>query len=84
MSEGVRIRPATPEDADRVARVFIASFGTLTSLPKLHTGEETFDLVANTVLRGRRCWPRRRAARSTGFIAMHGDLVELGNSLGDL
>ena len=38
----VRIRAATPEDADVIAEVFIASFDTLTFLPQLHTDAETF------------------------------------------
>jgi ribosomal protein S18 acetylase RimI-like enzyme len=73
----VRIRAATDEDADAVARVFIASFGTLTFLPKLHTDEETFDFIANSVLREQEVLIAETAAVAAGFIAMaHGNFVE--------
>jgi hypothetical protein len=51
VSEKVRIRAATPEDADAIAEVFIASFATLSFLPRLHTNAETIDFVGNKVLR---------------------------------
>ena len=46
MCDEVRIREATQADADALSGVFIASFGTLTFLPKLHTDEETSDFIA--------------------------------------
>jgi ribosomal protein S18 acetylase RimI-like enzyme len=76
VSEGVRIRPARGEDADHIARLFIASRATLTFLPKLHTNEETFDFIANTVLRDQEVLVAEMGGEITGFIAMHGDLVE--------
>jgi ribosomal protein S18 acetylase RimI-like enzyme len=73
----VRIRAATDEDADAVARVFIASFGTLTFLPKLHTDEETFDFIANSVLREQEVLIAEVSGVAAGFIAMvHGNFVE--------
>ena len=77
MSDEVRIRAATHEDADAVARVFIASFGTLTFLPKLHTDEETFDFIANTVLREQEVLVAEIGRAPGGFVAMgHGNFVE--------
>ena len=80
MSDEVRIRAATQEDADGIARLFIASFGTLTFLPKLHTDDETSDFIANTVLREQEVLVAETGdAPSTpvGFVAMaHGNFVE--------
>ena len=42
MNEWLRIRPAGREDADPIARLFLASKATLTFLPNIHTDEETF------------------------------------------
>ena len=73
----VRIRAAEPEDADAVADVFIASFGTLTFLPKLHTDEETVDFITNTVLREHEVLVAELDGRIAGFAAMSkGDLLE--------
>jgi ribosomal protein S18 acetylase RimI-like enzyme len=73
----VRIRAATDEDADALARVFIASFGTLTFLPKLHTDEETFDFIANSVLPEQEVLIAEIGGAPAGFVAMaHGDFVE--------
>jgi ribosomal protein S18 acetylase RimI-like enzyme len=74
---GVRIRTATQADAEDLARVFIASFGTLTFLPKLHTDEETFDFIANSVLREQEVMVAESGGAPAGFIAMaHGNVVE--------
>jgi ribosomal protein S18 acetylase RimI-like enzyme len=45
----VEVRLAGPDDADAVAEVYIASFGTLAFLPKLHTDEETRALILRAV-----------------------------------
>lgn len=74
MSE-VRIRAASPEDADAVAAVFIASFGTLTFLPRLHTDDETVDFITNTVMAEQEVAEVGEAI--VGFVAMsHGDHLE--------
>jgi ribosomal protein S18 acetylase RimI-like enzyme len=72
----VQIRPAISEDADGVTQVFIASRASLTFLPKLHSDEETFDFIANTVLRDQEVLVADTSGEISGFIAMHGDLVE--------
>ena len=69
----VRIRAAEPEDADAVAAVFIASFGTLTFLPKLHTDEQTIDFITNTVLPQDEVVVAEADGRIVGFVAMSGD-----------
>lgn len=77
MSDEVRIREATQADADALSRVFIASFGTLTFLPKLHTDAETFDFIANSVLRQQDVLLAEVGSRAVGFVAMaHGDFLE--------
>jgi ribosomal protein S18 acetylase RimI-like enzyme len=53
-----------------------APAGGHTPLPKLHTNEETFDFIANTVLRNQEVLVAEMGGEITGFIAMHGDLVE--------
>jgi hypothetical protein len=40
VNEGLRIQPADVEDADPIARLFIASKATMTFLPNIHTDEE--------------------------------------------
>jgi ribosomal protein S18 acetylase RimI-like enzyme len=74
----VRIRPAEPEDAGAVAAVFIASAGTLTFLPRLHTDEETIEFITNTVLPEDEVLVAEVEDRVAGFVAMTsgGDLLE--------
>jgi ribosomal protein S18 acetylase RimI-like enzyme len=76
VSDKVRIRPARPGDADAVAEVFIASFDTLTFLPKLHTDEETIDFVANKVMPEQEVLVAEENGRIVGFVAMDGDSLE--------
>jgi ribosomal protein S18 acetylase RimI-like enzyme len=76
VSDEVRIRPARPGDADAVAEVFIASFDTLTFLPKLHTDEETIDFVANKVMPEQEVLVAEEDGRIVGFVAMDGDSLE--------
>jgi GNAT superfamily N-acetyltransferase len=72
----VRIRPAGGEDADPIARLFLASKATLTFLPNIHTDEETFFFIANIVLRDQDVLVAETNGEISGFIAMHGDMVE--------
>jgi ribosomal protein S18 acetylase RimI-like enzyme len=73
----VRLRVAAAGDAEAVADVFIASFGTLTFLPKLHTDEETRDFITNTVLPKDEVVVAEVDGRIAGFVAMsNGDLLE--------
>jgi ribosomal protein S18 acetylase RimI-like enzyme len=73
----VRIRPARPGDAHAVAQVFIASFDTLTFLPKLHTNEETVDFIANKVMQEHEVLVAEEDGTIVGFLAMaHGDTLE--------
>jgi ribosomal protein S18 acetylase RimI-like enzyme len=73
----VRIRAAEPEDAGAVADVFVASFGTLTFLPRLHTDEETVDFITNTVLREDEVLVADLDGRIVGFVAMsNGDVLD--------
>ena len=76
MNAGLRIRPAEAGDAVPIARLFIASFGMLTFLPKIHTDEETFSFIADIVLRDQDVLVAETNGDIGGFIAMHGDMVE--------
>jgi ribosomal protein S18 acetylase RimI-like enzyme len=77
VEDEVRIRAATKADAEGVARVFIASFRTLTFLPRLHTDEQTFDFLANSVMREQEVLVAEVGGAPAGFIAMaHGNFVE--------
>ena len=73
----VRLRRATFEDAGAIAEVFIASFGSLTFLPRLHTDDEHRAFIANVVLPQQEVLVAENEAGVAGFIAMaHGDLIE--------
>jgi GNAT superfamily N-acetyltransferase len=76
MTEGLRIRQATDDDAGPIARLFLASKATLTFLPNVHTDEETFWFIANIVLRDQVVLVAETDGEISGFIAMHVDMVE--------
>ncbi|HEY7660555.1 MAG TPA: GNAT family N-acetyltransferase [Actinomycetota bacterium] len=76
MDDRLRVRPARDEDADSIAQLFIASFATLTFLPRLHTDEETFHFITDVVLREQEVHVAVRNGEIGGFIAMHRDKVE--------
>jgi ribosomal protein S18 acetylase RimI-like enzyme len=74
----LELRAASTEDADAVADVFIASFGTLSFLPRLHTDEETVDFITNTVMAEDEVVVAEVEGGIAGFVAMSsgGDLLE--------
>lgn len=76
MNERLRIRPAGREDADLIARLFLASRATLTFLPNIHTDEETFYFIAHIVLRDQEVHVAETDGEISGFLAIHGDMVE--------
>ena len=76
MNDPLRIRPAEREDADPIARLFLVSKATLTFLPNIHTDEETSYFIANIVLRDQEVHVAETNGEISGFIAMHGDMVE--------
>jgi ribosomal protein S18 acetylase RimI-like enzyme len=77
VSDTVLIRRARPRDAGAVAEVFIASFDTLTFLPKLHSNEETVGFIANKVMPEQEVLVAEEEGTIIGFLAMaHGDTVE--------
>jgi ribosomal protein S18 acetylase RimI-like enzyme len=76
VNERLRIRPAGAEDADPIARLFLASRATLTSLPSIHTDEETFSFIANIVLRDQDVLVAETNGEIGGFLAMQADMVE--------
>jgi ribosomal protein S18 acetylase RimI-like enzyme len=76
VNERLRIRPAGAEDADPIARLFLASRATLTSLPSIHTDEETFSFIANIVLHDQDVLVAETNGEIGGFLAMQADMVE--------
>jgi GNAT superfamily N-acetyltransferase len=76
VTDRLRIRTAAAEDADAIARLFLASKATLTFLPIVHTDEETFWFIANVVLRDQDVLVAEANGEIGGFIAMHADVVE--------
>jgi len=76
VNEWLRIRPAGGEDADPIARLFLASKATLMFLPNNHTDEETFYFIANIVLRDQDVLVAETNGEISGFIAMQEDMVE--------
>jgi len=76
MDEWLRIRPAGGEDAAPIARLFLASKATLTFLPNIHTDEETFYFIANIVLRDQDVLVAETNGEISGFLALHGDMME--------
>ena len=76
MNERLLIRPARSDDADPIARLFLASRATLTFLPNIHTDEETFFFIAHIVLRDQDVHVAETNGEISGFLAIHGDMVE--------
>ena len=76
VNEWLRIRPAGGEDADPIARLFLASKATLTFLPNIHSDEETFCFIANIVLRDQEVQVAETNGEIIGFLAMREDMVE--------
>jgi len=68
-SSGV-IRRAGPGDADAVAAVFIASFETLTFLPRLHSHDEHRTFVRDVVLAEQEVWVAEDDVGIAGFAAL--------------
>ena len=71
----MEVRLATPEDADAVAVVFIASFRSLTFLPELHTDEETRAHIATVVARDE-VWVAVDDGRIVGMAALSGGQLD--------
>ena len=76
MNDQLRIRPAGREDADPIARLFLASKATLTFLPNVHTDDETFYFIANIVMRDQEVQVAETNGEISGFLAMHEGMVE--------
>ena len=76
MNDQLRIRPAGREDADPIARLFLASKATLTFLPNVHTDDETFYFIANIVMRDQEVQVAETNGEISGFLAIHEGMVE--------
>ena len=72
----MRVRLATPEDAEAVATLFRRSYGSIGFLPTLHTPEEDLTFFGGVIERDE-VWIAEEAGRALGFAALGDD--ELGH-----
>ncbi|HYI75818.1 MAG TPA: GNAT family N-acetyltransferase [Gaiellaceae bacterium] len=68
------LRRARPDDARAIARLFRASFGTLTFLPTLHTPEEDERHLASMIA-DREVWVYEDEREIAGFAAVTDDML---------
>jgi GNAT superfamily N-acetyltransferase len=67
------VRPAGDHDIDAIGDVFVASFGGLPFLPKLHTEDETRAWIRNVMVPGHEVWVADGPRGVVGFAAIHDD-----------
>jgi GNAT superfamily N-acetyltransferase len=73
----LRIRRATIVDADAVATVFSASFGTLTLLPVLHTVAEDHWFIENMIFKDYEVLVTEDDTGIVSFLALQGEEARL-------
>jgi GNAT superfamily N-acetyltransferase len=72
----VLVRPATDTDGAAIADVYIASYGGLTFLPKLHSDDETRAWIRGVVLPMHEVWVAENdAGVVVGFAALSDDML---------
>lgn len=70
----VDLSPATPDDADEIARIHPAARAdALPYLPRLHAGEEVRAWIAGVVLPRCQVWIARRGRTAVGFALLDGE-----------
>ena len=69
------IRRSTPQDAAKVAEVFLASRATMTYLPSLHSDEETRAFIGGVAL-SKETWVADRDGKVVGFAVVDGGWLE--------
>lgn len=65
----ISIRPARPEDAEAIGRLFAASRRVLTFLPELHTVEEDLGYIRDVVMAEQLVTVALRDGAIVGFVA---------------
>ncbi|MET8172084.1 GNAT family N-acetyltransferase [Streptomyces clavifer] len=77
-SAGIRLREATPEDAEAVTRVFLDSrAAVLPYLPRVHSDEDTRAWITQVLLPGSRTWVAEDGAGELlGFASLDGDELD--------
>ncbi|MFH9467349.1 GNAT family N-acetyltransferase [Streptomyces clavifer] len=77
-SAGIRLRAATPEDAEAVTRVFLDSrAAVLPYLPRVHSDEDTRAWITHVLLPGSRTWVAEDGAGELlGFASLDGDELD--------
>lgn len=75
---GIRLRTATPGDAEAVTRVFLASrAAVLPYLPRVHSDEDTQAWITHVLLPGSRVWVAEDTeGELLGFAALDGDELD--------
>lgn len=68
-------RPARDADAVAVAEVFVASFGGLDFLPRIHTDKENRCWARDVMVPGHEVWVADIDGEVLGFAALHEDLL---------
>ncbi len=71
----MEVRLAGPDDAGAVAEVYIASFGTLAFLPKLHTDDETRGFIRHTVETSE-VWVAEDAGGIVGMASLSAEMLD--------
>ena len=69
------VRRALLADSAETAEVFLASRGTMTYLPRLHTEEDTRSFIAH-IVRDLETFVAVRENRIVGFLALRGDWLD--------
>lgn len=72
----MEVRPARTEDTDAVADVYIASFATLTFLPRLHSDDETRAWIENVVMANQEVWIAEIDEGVVGMAALSEEMLE--------
>ena len=72
----MEVRLARPDDTAAVADVYIASFGTLTFLPRLHTEDETRAWIENVVLAHQEVWVAELEGDVVGMASLSDRVLE--------
>jgi len=67
------LRPAREDDTLAIGDVFLASFGSLTFLPALHTDDETRRWIRDLVLPDHEVWVAEVDGGVVAFAAIHDD-----------
>ena len=69
------VRTAAANEADTIADVFVASFRTLTFLPRIHTDDEIRTWIREVMVPSHEVWVAEVEGEIVGLAALAGDLL---------